>query len=125
MTLSVVEQQALAALLNAISTLASPLVGGVIVALSALMVGDWITAVSAAARRKDVEPLILGEFLRTHVLGRLVPIVALVILASFTPALTPIVALGVASYTTESVASIRANLALPSDATAVSDQAAG
>lgn len=118
-------QHALLILSGIVDTLSSPLVGGVIVALTGLMLGDFATAIATAFRQKGsglwgttFEPLLVAEFLRSHVLGRLSPILILVLLASFVPALTPVVALAVTAYTAETLASIRANLGLGSDANA-------
>lgn len=101
------------AILNAIvDTLTSPAVGGAIVALAGLMVGDFLTAISAAFKNDEISPLIIAEFLRSHVLGRLMPIVGLIVLSTFTPALVPVVGLAVGAYTVETIASIKANLDL-------------
>jgi hypothetical protein len=100
-----------------------PAVGGVIVGLNALMVADFATAVAASFRTKgpgifgsNFEPLFVAEFLRSHTLGRLLPIVVLILLTSIAEALVAVVALGVAAYTVETMASIKSNLSLPRDA---------
>lgn len=117
------ETVALAALSRIMDTLLSPAVGGVILTLAGLMLADFVTALAAAARAKDVEPLILGEFLRTHVMGRWVPIVALIILSTISQPLVAIAGLGVAAYTVETAASIKANLGLAK--TAADDSSRG
>lgn len=106
-----------------VSFLKDPMVGGVILTLVGLMLADLLTAIGAAFRRKgtgllgsEFEPLVVAEFLRSHVLGRLLPIIFLVFLAKFSEPLVAVVALAVAAYTVETIASVKANLELASDA---------
>ena len=104
---------------NLVATLTSPAVGGVIVVLAGLMLGDLATGVGAALRRpgsglfgSEFEPLYVGEFIRSHILGRLLPIVGIIVLSVITPPLVIVAGLAVTAYTAETLASIKENLEL-------------
>lgn len=95
-----------------LSVLLDPKVGGLIVMLAGLMLADFAVAVGKAFQADNFQPLFVAEFLRSHVMGRLMPIVALVLLSTVAPPLVVVVGVSVAAYTVETVASIRANLSL-------------
>ena len=98
-----------------IQTLTSPQVGGVIVLMAALLVADFVTGVSRAARLKVFQWDQVADFIGTHVVGRWAGIAILVLLAPYNPALVVLSGLAVAAYTAESLASIRENVMLPAD----------
>lgn len=99
-----------------VATLTDPLVGGTIVTLFGLAIADLITGVGAAFRTDTFYPEFVAGFLKSHVLAALLPIVAVIVLSAFVQPLVVVAGIAVATYTVQTVASIRDNLALPAEA---------
>ena len=92
-----------------------PLVGGAIATVAILAIVDLATGIGAAVRSKSFMWDFVGNWVQSHVAGRVLPIILVIIFAPFAAPLTAVAGLAVAAYTVETVASIRRNLVLPEE----------
>jgi hypothetical protein len=84
--------------------------------LGILAVADLVTGVSAALRTGRFSPLVVADWVQTHLAARVLPIGVLLILAQWAEPLYAIAAVASATYVAETLASIRANLGVTDDA---------
>lgn len=87
--------------------------------LSAIAVADFVIAVAAAIRDGRFSLALVGNWVQTHLLGRVLPIAALYALGQDNQALWAIAVGAGATYAAQTLASIRASLGVPQDAEAV------
>lgn len=73
----------------------------------ALAVADFAVAVAVAVREQRFEAALIAGWLETHLVGRVLPIVVLAVLPE---PLFAIAGLALATYTVETIASLRRNL---------------
>lgn len=73
---------------------------------------DVLVAIGAAFRRGDFQPAMIGQWIGTHLLGRVMPIMALMTFARGSDGLAAIVGLTASAYMMETYASIRRNVGL-------------
>lgn len=94
-------------------TLISPETLSAIWLLGLVAVADLITGVAAAVRDGEFDARIVGQWIYTHLAGRVLPIAAVLVLAQWAEPLYAIAATAAATYVAETVASVRDNLRVP------------
>ena len=95
--------------------LADQALAGLIMGVVFLTTADFITGVAAAWRSETFDPQCIATFLGSHVIGRVLPIVAIATLGHFEPTLWALAGLSAGAYAVETLASVRGNLMLTDD----------
>lgn len=94
-------------------TLISPETLSAIWLLGLVAIADLITGVAAAVRDGEFDVRIVGQWIYSHLAGRVLPIAAVLVLAQWAEPLYAIAATAAATYIAETVASVRSNLRVP------------
>jgi hypothetical protein len=89
--------------------------GALVVTACLLTAADLASGIFAAIREDTFDPTWVARFIRTHVMGRVVPITLVAFIGHFEPALFAIAGLAAGAYAIETLASIRHNLMVPPD----------
>lgn len=84
-----------------------------VVTVVLLTAADLLTGIAAAVARKTFALAQVADFIATHVVGRVLPIVGVGVLGHFETSLFALAAAAAAAYALETLGSIRANLLLP------------
>jgi len=98
--------------------LADQVLTALITGLCILTAADFVVAVGAAFGRKDFDPTMVGDFILSHIVARVIPIAFCAILGHWYAPLGAVAALAGAAYLVETLASIRESWQLGVDGSA-------
>lgn len=85
----------------------------VLVGLAALALADLASGIGGAFRSGTFDANKVGQWIGTHILGRVLPIAVMCVLGTQSTALAALAAMSVSLYTIETLKSVAANLGVP------------
>jgi len=97
--------------------MADQVLTALITGLCILTAADLVVGVGAAIGRKQFDPTMVGDFILSHIVARVLPIAFCAILGHWYAPLAAVAALAGAAYLLETLASIRESWNLPADGT--------
>ena len=95
--------------------MADQVLTALIAGLCILPAADFVVAVGAAIGRREFDPTMVGDFILSHLVARVIPIAFCVILGHWYAPLAAVAGLAGAAYLVETLASIRESWNLPAD----------
>jgi ABC-type uncharacterized transport system permease subunit len=84
-----------------------PVVTGLVTSLVVLTLADFVVAIGGAIKTSTFSLAFTALFVQTHIMGRVLPIIAIIILGHWEPPLAVLAATAASAYALETIGSIR------------------
>lgn len=84
-----------------------PVVTGLVTSLVVLTLADLVVAIGGAIKASTFSTDFIAMFIQTHIVGRVIPIIVIVVLGHWESALAVLAAAAASAYALETIGSIR------------------